>query len=218
MKSAFKTVILISGRGSNMQSLHEQASAYEVVSVISDNPNATGLQYAKQHGINTLAFERARFSSKSEMRQALFSAVLETSADLVALAGFMQIVDADTVQRLWGRLINIHPALLPAYPGLHTHERALADGAKYHGCSVHYVDSGMDTGPVIAQAKVPVLAADTVETLAERVLHREHQIYPWVVQKIALGEIKLHQGEVVYSSAAILEAGQRDFVLPGARK
>ncbi|MGC1109533.1 MAG: phosphoribosylglycinamide formyltransferase, partial [Methylovirgula sp.] len=190
-----RTAILISGRGSNMRSLIEAASdpAYpaEIVLVLSNRPEAAGLAVAKELGIATGAVDH-KIHAGRESFEASLQVLLELHrVELVCLAGFLRLLTPSFV-RLWqGRMINVHPALLPAYRGLHTHERALADGAKIHGCTVHFVVPGMDEGPIIAQTAIAVLDSDRLETLARRVLAEEHRLYPMALADVASGRIKL---------------------------
>lgn len=190
-----RTAILISGRGSNMRSLIEAASdpAYpaEIVLVLSNRPEAAGLAVAKELGIATGAVDH-KIHAGRESFEASLQVLLELHrVELVCLAGFLRLLTPSFV-RLWqGRMINVHPALLPAYRGLHTHERALADGAKIHGCTVHFVVPGMDEGPIIAQTAIAVLNSDRLETLARRVLAEEHRLYPMALADVASGRIKL---------------------------
>jgi phosphoribosylglycinamide formyltransferase 1 len=212
--SFFKIAVLISGRGSNLSSLIDNAQHYQVTAVISNNTTAPGLAIAERAGIPTYAFSEASFSSKCEHKFAVFSALADCAPDLVALAGFMQIVPREVVAKYFGSMVNIHPSLLPAYPGLDTHKRALAAGESIHGCTVHFVDGGVDTGPVIAQAKCQCCPADSEEQLASRVLSYEHRLYPWVVNGLACGGIRFESGKVVYDRAAIEEARKHQFLLP----
>jgi formyltetrahydrofolate-dependent phosphoribosylglycinamide formyltransferase len=185
-------VIFISGGGSNMLALIEAAEdpAYpvEFVAVISDKKDAGGLAKAGARGIRTAAFERRDFASKVEHEQAILALLAEIKPDLICLAGYMRLLSGDFIAAHEGRIINIHPSLLPLFPGLHTHQRALDAGMKVAGCSVHGVTEGMDEGPVIAQAVVPVLDGDTADTLAARVLTAEHRLYREAVRK-AVGEL-----------------------------
>ena len=190
-----KVAILISGRGSNMSALIEAAWApdypAEIVGVLSNRAAAPGLEIAASHGIATASLAQSKFLMR-EMFEDTMTQILESwEIDYICLAGFMRILGEDFVNRWAGRMINIHPSLLPAYKGIDTHERALADGATEHGCSVHFVTPGLDEGPVILQAKVPVLAGDTPETLSARVLIEEHRIYPQALRMLATGEARL---------------------------
>lgn len=188
-----KVAILISGRGSNMATLIDAAKApdypAEIVGVLSNKASAPGLEVAAAHGIATASLAQSKFPSR-EMFEDTMTQVLESwETDIVCLAGFMRILGEDFVTRWQGRMINIHPSLLPAYKGLHTHERALEDGAKEHGCTVHFVTPGLDEGTAILQARVPVLADDTPDTLSARVLVEEHRIYPEALRMLASGKV-----------------------------
>jgi phosphoribosylglycinamide formyltransferase-1 len=195
-----RTAILISGRGSNMRSLIEAARApdfpAEIALVASNRPDAPGLAHAKHAGIATAAVDHKIYAGREEFEASLQVLLDLHRVELVCLAGFMRMLTAGFVERWSGRLINIHPALLPAYRGLHTHERALADGVKIHGCSVHFVVPGMDEGPIIAQAAVPVLDDDTVETLGARVLEQEHVLYPQALEVVASGRYSVEGNRV----------------------
>ena len=181
MKKA-RTAILISGRGSNMMALVEAARApdfpAEIVCVVSNRADAKGLDFASANGIATTVIDHKAYASREAFEAALDGYLRSAGAEIIALAGFMRVLTAGFIARWEGRMINIHPSLLPAYKGLHTHERAIADGAKTHGCSVHLVTPELDGGPVLLQAEVPVLAGDTPDTLSARVLKEEHRIYP----------------------------------------
>jgi phosphoribosylglycinamide formyltransferase-1 len=184
-----KVGILISGRGSNMSALIEAAKVpdypAEIVGILSNRASAAGLQVAAAEGIATASLAQSKFLSR-DMFEDTVSQVLESwEVDIVCLAGFMRILGEDFVNRWAGRMINIHPSLLPLYKGLDTHARAIADGATEHGCTVHYVTPGLDEGEAILQAKVPVLAGDTPETLSARVLVEEHRIYPEALKILA---------------------------------
>lgn len=210
----FRVVAIISGRGSNMESLARHASGYEISAVVSNKEDAKGLEIARGLGLKTVAIPRSKYATVAEQKRALFRAVCELNPDLVALAGYMQIVEPYFISRFRGRIVNIHPSLLPEFPGLDTHQRALDAGVKEHGCSVHYVDEGLDTGAVIAQAKIMVPKKCTEAELAALVLTREHQIYPWVVANIAAGAITFSQDQVTYSSTCRKEALSLNFHLP----
>lgn len=184
-------VILISGRGSNMQALLEANLPCRVAAVISNRADAQGLAIAGQHGIETQVIPHRNYADREAFDAALAAAIDGYRPDLVVLAGFMRILTPGFVARYQGRLINIHPSLLPAYGGLDTHERALHDGVKIHGCTVHFVTSDLDHGPIIIQAAVPVLSSDTPETLAARVLREEHRIYPQAVRWFCEGHLIL---------------------------
>lgn len=173
-----KIVILISGRGSNMQAILAARLPLTVAAVISNEPQAGGLATAQQSGIATRVIEHRAYADRAAFDAALAAAIDACKPDLIVLAGFMRILSDEFVQRYRGRLVNIHPSLLPAFPGLHTHRRALETGIKVHGCTVHFVTPQLDHGPIIAQAAVPVLPDDDEDSLAARVLAQEHRIYP----------------------------------------
>ena len=189
MKKA-RVGVLISGRGSNMAALVEAARAAdypaEITCVVSNRAAAKGLGYAAARGIATKVIDHKAFASREAFDAALDEFLQSHKLDLIACAGFMRVMTPTLIAAWQGRVINIHPSLLPAYKGLHTHERALADGAKIHGCTVHFVTNELDDGPIILQAEVPVLPEDTAETLAARVLEEEHRIYPQALAIVAL--------------------------------
>ncbi|WP_124949695.1 phosphoribosylglycinamide formyltransferase [Sulfuriferula thiophila] len=198
-----KLVVLISGRGSNLQAILDAGLPAEVVAVLSNRESAEGLRLAEAHGIATHALAHTGFASRAEFDQAMLQLIDNYAPDLVVLAGYMRILTDEFVQHYAGRLINIHPSLLPSYTGLNTHARALADGVKIHGCTVHLVTPTLDHGPVIVQAAVAVRSDDTAETLGARVLEAEHRIYPlairWFVENRlavdACGKVNLLNGE-----------------------
>ena len=190
-----KVGVLISGRGSNMSALIEASKApdypAEIVGVLSNRAAAPGLEIARQHGIATASLAQSKFLSR-EMFEDMMTQILEGwEVDYVCLAGFMRILGEDFVLRWQGRMVNIHPSLLPLYKGLDTHARVLAAGDAEHGCTVHFVTPGLDEGPAILQARVPVLPGDTPETLTARVLVEEHRIYPQALAMLARGEVSL---------------------------
>ena len=184
-----KTAILISGGGSNMVSLVKAAQSpdypADIVLVISNRPNAGGVAKAEALGIKTICIDHKDFKTRKSFEQAMDTVLREHSAQLICNAGFMRILSPWFVKRWLGRLLNIHPSLLPKFKGLHTHERAIEAGETEHGCTIHYVDEGMDTGEIIAQAKVSVFPEDTNETLAAKVLEQEHMLYPDVLKNVA---------------------------------
>ena len=186
-----RTAILISGRGSNMRSLIAAAKAAdypaEIVLVVSNRPGAAGLEHARAAGIPTATIDHKRFAEREAFERELDAALTSARVELVCLAGFMRLLTPWFVERWLDRVINIHPSLLPAFPGLHTHRRALQAGCKLAGVTVHYVRAGTDDGPIIAQAAVPVMAGDTEDTLAARVLEVEHRIYPLALKLVAGG-------------------------------
>ena len=183
-----RLVILISGRGSNMRSIIDAATDgnldVDIAAVISNRPDAAGLQYAEQAGIETGVIDHKQFDNREQFDAKLAEQIDQYRPDYVILAGFMRILTADFVDHYAGKLINIHPSLLPKFKGLHTHERALEAGEKEHGASVHFVTAELDDGPVILQAKVPVLDSDDAESLAARVLEQEHLLYPAAIKKL----------------------------------
>ncbi len=193
-------VILISGRGSNMRSIVERCAAEgwpaRVSAVIANRPGAAGLEFAREHGIATAVVDHEAFATREAFDAALAAAIDAHAPDLVVLAGFMRILGAHFVRRYEGRLINIHPSLLPAFPGLHTHGRAIEAGCKLAGATVHFVTTELDHGPIVVQAVVPVLGDDDERRLAERVLAREHVIYPLAVRWFVSGQLRIEQGRV----------------------
>jgi phosphoribosylglycinamide formyltransferase-1 len=196
-----RAAILISGRGSNMDALIAAARApdfpAEIALVASNRPDAPGLARAKSLGIAVAAVDHKIYAGREEFERSL-QIVLETHRiELLCLAGFMRLLTPWFVEQWRGRMLNIHPALLPAYRGLHTHERALADGVKIHGCTVHFVVPEMDEGPIVAQAAVPVLDADTPDTLAARVLGEEHRLYPEALRLVASGSLRVEGNRVL---------------------
>ena len=184
-------VVLISGRGSNMEALLAARLPAAVSAVISNNPDARGLETARGRGIAVATVDHRRFGSRESFDNALGQEIDRYGPDLVVLAGFMRVLSDGFVKRYAGRLVNIHPSLLPAFPGLHTHRRALEAGVRVHGCTVHFVTTVLDHGPVIIQAAVPVLPDDTEETLAARVLAEEHRIYPQAVRWFCEGRVSV---------------------------
>jgi phosphoribosylglycinamide formyltransferase-1 len=187
--------ILISGRGSNMRALIEAAKEKdypaEIVLVLSNVADAGGLDFARQNGIQTQVIEHAKFPSREIFDNAMDVALNAANVEIVALAGFMRLLSPRFVENWRGRMINIHPSLLPAYKGLHTHKRAIEAGEKFAGCTVHFVTPELDDGPTILQAKVQVLPGDTEDTLAARVLEQEHKIYPEALRLVAEGKAKI---------------------------
>ncbi len=186
-------VILISGRGSNMDALLDANLPGTCAAVISNRPDAAGLTHATARGITTRALDHRRFASREDFDTALAAIIDDYAPDLVLLAGFMRILTAGFVERYHGRLLNIHPSLLPAFPGVKTHEQALAAGVRIHGCTVHFVTPALDGGPIIAQAAVPVQGDDDAGTLAVRVLREEHRLYPAVARAFLDGRLVLNE-------------------------
>ncbi len=190
-----RVVVLISGRGSNMESLIEATRAEDyparIVGVFSNRPDAGGLQVAGGLGIPTAYRWHKDYPSREGFEAAMGDVLALWKPDIICLAGFMRILTPGFVQKWEGRMINIHPSLLPLHKGLHTHQQALDDGVTEHGCTVHFVTPGMDEGPVILQARIPVLAGDTPASLASRVLVEEHRIYPRALAMLARGDVSI---------------------------
>ena len=193
-------VILISGRGSNMEALIAARDAgtlpVNIAAVISNRPEALGLETAQRAGITAHFIDHKGFASREAFDAALAECIDQFAPDLVVLAGFMRILTPGFVRHYEGRLLNIHPSLLPSFPGLHTHQRALDEGVRIHGCTVHFVTPSLDHGPVIIQAAVPVLDSDDEASLAARVLRQEHRVYPQAVRWFAEGKLTLDNGRV----------------------
>ena len=199
-----RTAVLISGRGSNMRSLIAAASdpgfPAEIALVISNVESAEGLKFAAAAGIATKVIPHKPFPSRQAFDAAVDAALTEADIGIVCLAGFMRIL-SDWFARKWeGRLLNIHPSLLPLFKGVHVHEQALQAGVRVSGCTVHFVVPELDAGPIVAQATVPVETGDTPEALAARVLEQEHKLYPAALKMVAEGRVKLEQGRAVFAS------------------
>ena len=187
-------VVLISGRGSNLQAILE--AGIPVCAVISNQADAAGLAVAARHGVATGVVEHRAFAGRESFDAALAAAIDRHAPKLVALAGFMRVLTPGFVARYAGRLVNIHPSLLPEFPGLDTHARALAAGVQRHGCTVHFVTAQLDHGPVISQASVPVLSGDSAQTLAARVLEQEHLLYPQAIRWFLDGKLVIEGDRV----------------------
>lgn len=196
-------VILISGRGSNMEAILRANLPLRISAVISNRPDAKGLETASKHGIATRVIDHKAFATREEFDVALGDAIAAFAPDLVVMAGFMRILGEAFNARFANRILNIHPSLLPAFPGLHTHRAALAAGVKLHGATVHVVTPKLDDGPILAQAAVPVLPNDTEDTLAARVLAQEHVVYPAVLRRWAAGEIEFLQNPAPGARAVV---------------
>lgn len=198
---ARRFVVLISGRGSNMQQIVEQSRQQgwpaDFLRVISNEADAAGIAWAKSQGIPTAVVSHRDFMDRQAFDDQMAHIIDADKPDYVLLAGFMRILTPKFVATFKNRLVNIHPSLLPAFPGLRTHEQALAAGVGWHGCTVHFVTDQLDHGPIIAQAAVPVKARDTPQTLASRVLLAEHQIYPRTVRWLAEGRVSVSEAGVV---------------------
>ena len=198
-----KIAVLVSGSGSNLQALIDANLSGQIVGVISNKPEAFALQRAKNANIATAVIEHKQFPNREAFDDVMHQQLLDWDVDLVILAGFMRILTAPFVEYFQHRILNIHPSLLPSFTGLDTHERALQEGVKAHGCTVHFVTPILDVGPIVAQAVVPVLADDDADSLAARVLTMEHKIYPAVVDYLARGIVSLdEQNRVVFSEDA----------------
>ena len=201
-----RVAILISGRGSNMMALVQAARApdypAEIVSIIASRPDAAGLAWAKAQGLSATAVDHKAYASREEFDDTVHAALIEARTDLIALAGFMRIQSAAFVQKWQGRQLNVHPSLLPLFKGLQPHRQALDAGVKISGCTVHFVTEEMDSGPIVAQAAVPVLDSDTPEALAARILVAEHKLYPHALALVASGRATLDGGRVRSGSTA----------------
>ncbi len=188
-------VILISGRGSNMEAIVQaRIPGARIAAVISNRPDAKGLAFAAAKGIETAVVDHTAFASREAFDAALAETIDRHRPDLVVLAGFMRVLTDGFVRRYEGRLLNIHPSLLPAFPGLHTHRKALEAGIRVHGATVHFVTPALDCGPVVIQAVVPVMADDDEQSLAVRVLEQEHRIYPQAVRWFVDGRLRIEAG------------------------
>jgi phosphoribosylglycinamide formyltransferase 1 len=200
MADLLKLGVLISGSGSNLQSIIDNIEKGTLKAaikiVISNNPDAFGIKRAEKNGIPFVVLKNGDFKSKEEFDSQLIKILKENNVDLVVLAGFMRIISSAFLKAFPQRVMNIHPALLPSFPGLHGQKQAFDYGVKFSGCTVHFVDEGVDTGPIIIQSAVPVLDDDTEETLAARILKEEHKIYPQAIQLFADGKIEI-QGRKV---------------------
>jgi len=191
-----RVVVLLSGRGSNFQAIVAAQLPIDIVAVISNRPQAAGLSFAREHGLKAVVLDHTQHADRADFDDRLADEIERHQPDLVILAGYMRILSPAFIKRFEGRLLNIHPSLLPAFPGLKTHERALAEGVKVHGCTVHFVTAQLDHGPIVIQAAVPVHADDTAEALAARVLTQEHCIYPQAIRWFAEGRLVNKCGHV----------------------
>ncbi|MEJ2059803.1 MAG: phosphoribosylglycinamide formyltransferase [Gammaproteobacteria bacterium] len=205
--SSCKIVVLISGTGTNLQALIDACGAGEIpgqiVAVIGNRPGAGGLERARRAGIPAECLDHRDYATREAFDQALMQVIDRYAPDLVCLAGFMRILTPAFTTHYLGRMLNIHPSLLPDYRGLHTHARALADGVREHGASVHFVTPDLDGGPVVVRVRVPVHADDTPETLAARVLEQEHRLYPAATTWFCAGRLKLNAGRVILDGAPL---------------
>ena len=205
MTTRKRTAVLISGRGSNMSALIAAARApdfpAEIVLVLSNKPDAAGLSLAKSAGIAAAAVDQKIYAGRDEFERSMQAMLDIHRTELICLAGFMRILSAPFVGRWRGKIINIHPSLLPAFRGLDTHRRALEAGVKVHGCTVHFVEPELDAGPIIAQSAVPILAGDTAESLAARVLEKEHELYAQALALVASGQVRIEDGRTRITAA-----------------
>lgn len=209
MPDRLPVVILISGRGSNLQAIIDQALndslPIEIRAVISNRPDAAGLELAQTHQLTTACVDHRQFTSREDFDQALQQCIDQFDPQLVILAGFMRILTPGFVQHYRGRMLNIHPSLLPKFQGLNTHQRAIEAGETEHGASIHFVTEELDGGPVIAQARVPVQHDDSADSLAARVLEQEHRLYPTVIRWFAEQRLALIGNQVIFDGQALRE-------------
>ncbi|RME39125.1 MAG: phosphoribosylglycinamide formyltransferase [Deltaproteobacteria bacterium] len=201
MAGKLKIGVLASGGGTNLQAIIDRCQdgslPAEIVLVLSNNPGAGALERAKKAGLPTCCIDHREYASREEFDRAVVAALRTAGVELVVLAGFMRLITDIFLDAFPGRIMNIHPALLPAFPGLHVQKKALEYGARFAGCTVHFVDNGVDTGPIILQAVVPVLQDDTEETLAQRILEQEHRIYPRAIELFAQGRLRIEGRRVL---------------------
>ena len=201
-----KLGVLVSGRGSNLQAIIDNIEKgslnAEIAVVISDQADAYALERARKHNIPAVHIDAKKYKTRDAYDVALVGELKKRSADLVCLAGFMRIITPVLIKAFPDRILNIHPSLLPAFPGLHVQKKALDHGVKFSGCTVHFVDEGMDTGPIIIQAVAPVLDNDTEDSLSERILKQEHKIYSRAIQLFAEGRLTVKNGRVFVAGAA----------------
>lgn len=206
--------VLLSGAGSTLAALmhaSQHGAPFTIGHVLSNTHDAAGLKLASSAGIPTTVVPRIEYSSLAEHKAAVLKATAESAPDLVVLAGFMMVLQEEFIESFPRKVVNIHPSLLPKYPGLDTHQRALDGKESEHGSSVHFVDCGVDTGPLIAQVKVPVLPGDTAALLKERVQAREREVYPWVISALASGEIQAREHGISFSARVLAEAAERGY-------
>lgn len=206
-----KLGVMISGSGTNLQALIDACtdSDYpaEISIVIANRPDALGLLRAEKAGIEAMCIDHTQFADRAEFENAIHNSLKEHDVELVCLAGFMRILNADFVNRWKDRMINIHPSLLPSYKGLHTHARAIEDGVRFGGCTIHYVRPEMDDGPIIMQAAVPISANETEKSLADKVLQYEHKMYPEAVRLIAEGKVRVSARKCVFKDMKLETTG-----------
>ena len=209
MSKLLRIGVLASGSGTNLQAIIDRCQdgslAAEIAVVITNNPGAGALERAEKAGISTLCINHRDFSQREDFDTAVVKALQDARVDLVVLAGFMRIITQTFIDAFPERVINIHPALLPAFPGLHVQQQALDYGARFSGCTVHFVDGGVDTGPIIIQAVVAILPEDNDDTLSARILEQEHKIYPRAIQLISEGRVRVDGRQVVIEPACPAE-------------
>ncbi len=217
MKGGTKLGVLVSGSGSNLQALLDACARpdfpAEVAVVVSNVSTAFALERARKAGVAAVVLDHKAFGSRADFEKALVETLVSAGVEWVCLAGFMRLLGADFLGRFPGKVLNIHPSLLPAFPGLHAQKQALERGVKLAGCTVHFVDPGMDTGPIIAQAVVPVLPGDDEAALSARILKEEHRLYPLVVKLVATGAVRLEGGRVVTTAGPAV--GEQSLRNPG---
>jgi phosphoribosylglycinamide formyltransferase-1 len=220
MRTPLKVAVLISGRGSNLQALidsfgpHASDGPVKIALVLSNRPDAPGLERAAKAGLKTEIVDHKAFAAREDFDVTLDREIRAAGAEFVALAGFMRLLTPQFVTAWKDRMVNIHPALLPAFPGLDTHARALAAGVRIHGCTVHFVRHETDTGPIIAQAAVPVLPGDDESALAARVLRAEHRLYPLALRLIAEGKVRVEAERALIADAPLAESALFNPALP----
>ncbi|AMV72631.1 phosphoribosylglycinamide formyltransferase [Desulfuromonas carbonis] len=211
MAGSMRISVLASGGGTNLQALIDHAAAgslgADIGLVLSNNPQAGALERARKAGIATCCIDHRQFAGREEFDRAVVAALEDAGTGLVVLAGFMRILSPVFIDAFPGRIMNIHPALLPAFPGLHVQRKAIEYGARFAGCTVHFVDGGVDTGPIIIQAVVPVHEDDSEATLAARILEQEHRIYPEAIRLFAAGRLQIDGRKVRISPPAALPSG-----------
>ena len=211
MNESCSIVVLISGNGSNLQALidHRQSGGFEISAVICNEPDAYGLQRAAKAGIPTVVLNHRDYTDREQFDQQLIKCIAAFTPQLLVLAGYMRILSAGFVQHYHGRILNIHPSLLPAYRGTNTHQRVLDAGDLTHGVSVHFVTEELDGGPVVLQVEIPVAASDSKESLSRRIAEQEHRIYPEVVSWFCGGRLKMHNSSVLLDDKRLPEFGIR---------
>jgi len=205
-EQAVRTVIMVSGSGTNLQAIIDAAvPEIDIVAVVSDNPGAYGLQRAQDAGIAGVTVDYKSYENRADFDQALLETIQQIDPELIVLAGFMRILDDALVNAYTGRMLNIHPSLLPDYPGLNTYQRALDAGESHHGTTVHFVIPELDAGPAVLQYRVAITPDDTAETLAARVQQGEYQIYPLAIARVASGQLQMRDGVVLCNDEPMVQ-------------